>query len=224
MGKEISFQKFLAIALVIIVVAVMFLAIFLRPVQPKILYPNEIRDYQGENLSSISDLVDNSIKGTQYINGSTYHLEVTGLVNQTVDYTYDQILGMFQSYEKVVTLHCVDGWSVNILWQGFLVSDLLKQAGADPNATTVIFYAADGYTTSLPLDYLSSNNILIAYKMNGITLPPQRGFPFQLVAESQYGCKWIKWITKIEVTDNSNYTGYWESHGYPNNATIPSLP
>ncbi len=223
MGKE-SFYKSLAVALVIVVVAVMFVAIFIRPPTPKILYSEEIRDYQGENLSSISGMVDNSIKGPQNINVSTYRLEVMGLVNQTTYFTYDQVLGMFQSYQKVVTLHCVDGWSVNILWQGFLVSDLLKAAGADPAATTVIFYAADGYSTALPIDYLTSNNILIAYKMNGITLPPERGFPLQLVAESQYGYKWIKWITKIEVSGDSSYLGYWESHGYANNATIPKPP
>jgi len=50
--------------------------------------------------------------------------------------------------------------------------------------------------------------------MNNVTIPPERGFPFELVAESQYGYKWIKWITKIEVSDNANYLGYWESRGY----------
>ena len=84
----------------------------------------------------------------------------------------------------------------------------------------VIFYASDGYSTELPLNYITSNNIIIAYKMNGLTIPPERGFPFELVAESQYGYKWIKWITGIELTDNPDYLGYWESHGYPNNATL----
>lgn len=189
-------------------------------VQPKTLYPQEIRNYQGQDLSSISDFSENSILGPQYVNASTYRLQITGLVNRTVEYTYDEVLSRFQKYQKVVTLNCVDGWSVKILWEGFLVNDLLKDAGVSPNAVAAIFYAYDGYTTSLPLDYISNNNIIIAYKMNGVTLPPERGFPFQLVAESQYGYKWIKWITKIELTDNPDYLGYWESRGYPNNATL----
>jgi DMSO/TMAO reductase YedYZ molybdopterin-dependent catalytic subunit len=57
--------------------------------------------------------------------------------------------------------------------------------------------------------------------MNSITIPPEKGFPFQLAAESQAGYKWIKWITEIEVSDNEDYRGYWESRGYPNNATLP---
>jgi len=85
----------------------------------------------------------------------------------------------------------------------------------------VIFRAYDGYSTSLPLDYIIDNNILMAYKMNNVTLPPERGYPFQLVAESKWGYKWIKWITKIELTDNENYLGFWERRGYPNTADIP---
>jgi DMSO/TMAO reductase YedYZ molybdopterin-dependent catalytic subunit len=57
--------------------------------------------------------------------------------------------------------------------------------------------------------------------MNGVVIPPERGFPFQLVAESKYGYKWIKWITTIELSDNADYLGYWESRGYSNGATVP---
>ncbi|MEK6537311.1 MAG: molybdopterin-dependent oxidoreductase, partial [Actinomycetota bacterium] len=54
----------------------------------------------------------------------------------------------------------------------------------------------------------------LAWKMNGITIPPERGFPFHLVAEDKWGYKWIKWITKIELTNDPNFRGYWESRGY----------
>ncbi|MCW4003078.1 MAG: molybdopterin-dependent oxidoreductase [Candidatus Bathyarchaeota archaeon] len=212
---QIIFVFFIAM-----LIGIMSLASFLQNFQPKVLYPEEIREYQGENLSSISGFRENSIKGPQNVSKTTYRLTITGLVNKTVEYTYSEVLGKFQRYQKVVTLHCVEGWSVKILWEGFLVKDLLQDAGVDPDAVAVIFHAYDGYTTALPLDYITNKNIIIAYKMNGITLPPERGFPFQLVAESQYGYKWIKWITQIELTDNSDYLGYWESRGYPNNATL----
>ena len=39
---------------------------------PRMMYPQEIREYQGENLSSISDFRENSIKGPQYVNESAY--------------------------------------------------------------------------------------------------------------------------------------------------------
>jgi DMSO/TMAO reductase YedYZ molybdopterin-dependent catalytic subunit len=188
---------------------------------PSPLPPQEIREYEGQDLSSIDDFIENSIKGPQHVNASTYCLTITGLVNKTVEYTYDEAISKFQKYKKVVTLHCVAGWSVTILWEGFLVNDLLQEAGIDPRTQVVIFRAYDGYSTSLPLDYIVSNDILLAYKMNDVVLPPERGYPFELVAESKYGYKWIKWITEIELSDNVNYRGYWESRGYPNNADVP---
>ncbi len=53
--------------------------------------------------------------------------------------------------------------------------------------------------------------------MNGLTLPEARGFPFQVVAEDKWGYKWAKWVTSIELSDNPNFKGYWESRGYNNN-------
>ena len=121
---------------------------------------------------------------------------------------------------KVVTLSCVEGWDVTILWEGVLIKDLLMDTGYNDKVRVVIFRAYEGYSTSLPLDYLIENNIMIAYKMNNVTLPAERGFPFQLVAESKWGYKWIKWITEIEVSDDVNFKGYWESGGYSNNGDL----
>ena len=203
-----------------LVALILFVAVAYWQAQPRNLYPQEIRNYQGENLSSIGDFKENSIKGPQQINATTYRLTITGLVNQTKEYTYNDVLDSFQKYKKVVTLYCVEGWSVKILWEGFLVKDLLQEAGINPNASVVIFRAYDGYSTALPLEYLLNNDILISYKMNDVVLPPERGFPFQLVAESNYGYKWIKWITQIELSNDANYKGYWESRGYPIGAHI----
>jgi DMSO/TMAO reductase YedYZ molybdopterin-dependent catalytic subunit len=180
----------------------------------------EVREYQGEKLSSITALRENSIKGPQNIDKEKYRLSVTGLVANSKDYTYEQVINDYQNYKKVVMLNCVEGWSVNILWEGVLLKDLLAEANPSPNAKVVIFHAYDGYTTSLPLEYVVGKNLLLAYKMNDVVLPPERGFPFHLVAESKWGYKWIKWVTKIELSDNINYKGYWEERGYSNNGDL----
>jgi DMSO/TMAO reductase YedYZ molybdopterin-dependent catalytic subunit len=180
----------------------------------------EVREYQGENLSSINDFRENSIKGPQHVDVETYNLEITGLVDNPTSYTYDEIIDDNDNYKKVVRLNCVEGWAVNLLWEGVLVRDVLEEANPMPEANTIIFHAYDGYTTSFPLEYVENNDILMAYKMNEVTLPPERGFPFQLVAESKWGYKWVKWITKIELSDDPEYRGYWESRGYSNNADL----
>jgi DMSO/TMAO reductase YedYZ molybdopterin-dependent catalytic subunit len=186
---------------------------------PKALLPSEIQEYQGEDLSKINDFRENSIKGPQFIDIATYTLNVTGLVDDPLVYTYDDVLN-HQKYEKVVTLHCVEGWSVKILWEGILLEDLFNEVGVQPNASVVILYAVDGYSTSFPIEYITDNHILLAYKMNGLEIPAERGFPFMLVSESQYGYKWIKWITGIELSNDVDYRGYWESRGYPNDASL----
>jgi DMSO/TMAO reductase YedYZ molybdopterin-dependent catalytic subunit len=180
----------------------------------------EIREYEGEKLSSINDFQENSIKGPQRVDAESYRLKITGLVENPKTYTYNEVIKSHQDYGKVVTLNCVEGWSVTILWKGLLVKDLLAEAKPLPNARVVIFHAYDGYTTSLPLDYIIDNDIMIAYKMNGVALPPERGFPFQLVAESKWGYKWIKWVTEIELSDDVSYKGYWEKRGYSNDANL----
>jgi len=173
----------------------------------------EIREYQGEKLSSISDFRENSIKGSQYINIEDYVLNIDGLVEKKLTLTYDEVLN-YDQYSKFVTLHCVEGWSAKILWEGVLLKDLLNEARIKPESNTVIFYAYDGYSSSLPLEYVMDNDIILAYKMNGVTIPSERGFPFQVVAENKWGYKWVKWVTKIELSSDSNYKGYWEKSGY----------
>jgi len=180
----------------------------------------EIRYYNGKKLSMIKDFRENSIKGPQFIDKEKYRLEITGLVINPKIYTYEEVLNNHKSYKKLIELNCVEGWSVNILWEGVLVKDLLAEAQVLPRAKVVIFHSYEGYSTSFPLDYILNNEIIMAYKMNNVTLPAERGFPFQLVTQGKWGYKWIKWITKIELSEDTNYRGYWEQKGYSNDGNL----
>jgi DMSO/TMAO reductase YedYZ molybdopterin-dependent catalytic subunit len=179
----------------------------------------ELREYEGIKLSSIDDFRENSIEGPQKIDKDKYTLRITGLVDSARTYSYHEIVSR-PSLKKVVTLNCVEGWSVTLLWEGVLVKDLINEAGVESTANTVIFFAEDGYSTSFPLNYIMENDIIMAYRMNGVTIPPERGFPFELVAENKWGYKWIKWITQIELSDNDKYRGFWESRGYSNDGDL----
>ncbi|CZR05141.1 Oxidoreductase molybdopterin binding domain-containing protein [Trichococcus flocculiformis] len=179
----------------------------------------EVTEYEGKDLSSLTDFRENSIKGPQYINTDVYTLTIDGLVEQPISLTYDEVLDN-QKYTKVVTLHCVEGWSVDILWEGILLADLFEAVDIQESADTVIFHSEDGYSTALPLQTIMDRQLMIAYKMNGVVLPPERGFPFQLVAEDKLGYKWIKWITRIELSDDADYQGYWEQRGFDNKADV----
>jgi DMSO/TMAO reductase YedYZ molybdopterin-dependent catalytic subunit len=180
----------------------------------------EIREYQGVPLSSYRDFRENSIHGPQRINLTEYRLTVDGLVATPREYTYEEVLTEFPSYRKVITLYCVEGWEVTILLEGVMIEDLLQESGVLLGANTAIFHAYDGYTSSLPLDTLQARDILLAHRMNNLTLPPERGFPFQVAAEDRWGYKWVKWVTRIEVSSDDQYQGYWERRGYSNNGSL----
>jgi DMSO/TMAO reductase YedYZ molybdopterin-dependent catalytic subunit len=204
-----------------------FIAATPQPTPVPSILPGEVTSYQGIELTPVNGYInyliahpDVAIAGVQNLDPSKYRLAITGMVNKPTNYAYDQVVKGFNSTLQVATLPCVEGWSVTLLWQGVLLTEILNQTGASPDANTIIFLASDGYSTSLPLDYVKQNHIMIAYKMNNLTLTPQTGWPFFLVAQNQYGYKWIEWITEINVSDDTNYLGYWESRGYPNDATL----
>lgn len=173
----------------------------------------EVRQFQGQKLGSIDDFRENSIKGPQYVDRKTYRLRIDGLAASPKTLTYGQVLAR-PAEEKVVQIDCVEGWSVKVLWRGVQLGKLIDEATPKPNANTVIFHAVDGYTTSLPLDYIRARSILLAYRMNDVEIPSERGFPFMVVAEDKWGYKWCKWVRRIELSNDPLYRGFWESRGY----------
>ncbi|MDG6244074.1 MAG: molybdopterin-dependent oxidoreductase [Methanolobus sp.] len=178
----------------------------------------EASEFEGQMLTPISKQRNNAIEGIQYIDRDSYELHIYGLVERPVNLSYDRLLA-YPSVIRFVRLDCVEGWGFDAKWTGVSLNTLLNETGVHSTATTVIFYSADGYSTGLDLDYLVENDIMLAYRINDVTLPADRGFPLQLVAEGKYGYKWAKWITSIEITDES-YKGYWENVGYSNNADV----
>ena len=180
----------------------------------------EIKEYQGVKLDPSVGPRDNSIKGIQKVDIESYTLNVSGLVKQEVSMSYDDVLAL-ASYEKLITLHCVEGWDATVLWKGVLLKDIIDPAEVEKTANTVIFHCVDGYTTSMPLDFIMENNIMLAYSSNNITLPPSLGYPFIVVAEDKLGYKWARWVNEIELSDDEDYKGYWENRGYDNEADVP---
>lgn len=180
----------------------------------------EVLDYQGTNLDPAIGPRDNSISGIQKVDIESYKLGVGGLVNSPVQMTYDEVLEL-TAYERLITLHCVEGWDATILWKGVLIKELIAKAGgAKPEAKTVIFHAVDGYTTSLSLFNIENWDIIMAYQANGLPLPSELGFPFIVVAENKFGYKWARWVDAIELSEDESYRGYWEQRGYSNNGSI----
>jgi hypothetical protein len=121
MKKAIAGRNILFVALSMVLVALIAVGVNTGCCQTEGLAPVEVREYEGVDLSSINAFRENSIKGPQEIDVESYSLSITGLVTNSTSYTYDEVLNRYQHYKKVVTLDCVEGWSVTILWEGLLV-------------------------------------------------------------------------------------------------------
>jgi len=180
----------------------------------------EVREYKGQKLDPFDRAYDNSIKGPQEVDPGTFRLKVEGLVDKPLALSYEEVLALPRQ-EKVIVLHCVEGWSEKLLFEGVRLKDLLDLARPKPGAVKVIFWAADGYSSALPLSYLLERGIILAARINGLKLDSRRGFPFQLVAEDKLGYKWVKWVVRLELTDK-DYQGFWEQRGYSNEAPVPA--
>jgi DMSO/TMAO reductase YedYZ molybdopterin-dependent catalytic subunit len=181
----------------------------------------EATEFMGTKLTPISQQRNNALAGTQVINNETYRLVVDGLVDSALNLSYADLLA-YPQVSKLVDLVCVEGWRFTAKWTGPTLNSIFADAGVKPEAKIAIFYTADdsvGYT-SLELSYIQENNIIIALKDNDITLPPDRGFPFQVVAEGKWGYKWAKWVTRIELSADTSFRGFWENLGYSNDANI----
>jgi DMSO/TMAO reductase YedYZ molybdopterin-dependent catalytic subunit len=111
-------------------------------------------------------------------------------------------------------------------WTGVPLSILLDRAGVKTSACEVILEGADHgtledakspsgilrFARSIPLAKARSD-VLLAYKMNGVDLPPQHGFPLRAIVPGWYAMASIKWLQRIIVT-NEPFTGYYQTMDY----------
>lgn len=149
-----------------------------------------------------------------------YVLRLEGMVEKPVELSYGDLLALPQR-EQVSDFHCVEGWSVKDLrWGGFGFNELLKKAQAKPEASHAVFHSLgktnwkpgglDHYVESFPLSELldPKRQIIMALRLDGKPLSPERGAPLRVAAPLEQGYKSIKFVTRIELT-NQERPGWW---------------
>jgi hypothetical protein len=129
---------------------------------------------------------------------NTFGLDVSGLVHTPLSLSYAQIQSL-PSVTVSVEIVCpgtLDEWDN---WTGVPLSTLLNSAGLSPEAGEVILRGIDGYFVQLPLATVMDRGVILAYRMNGLSLSPDRGYPLRLVVGGSEGSDWLRWVTAIEV-------------------------
>ncbi len=160
------------------------------------------------------------------VDANEWRLELTGLVDNPMSLTYDDLKSALP-VEEYVTLECIGnvvGGDLigNARWKGVRLSALLEEARLVPDVVDVTFEAADGFTNAVSRGRAMSGDVLVVYEMNGQPLPPEHGFPARIVVPGFYGYKSVKWLTKIEPVDH-DFMGYWEVRGRTDNPIIKTM-
>src|ERR1044071_697908 len=160
------------------------------------------------------------------VDSERWKLEITGLVENPLTFTYDEIKSLPQ-VEQYATLACISnevGGNLigNALWRGVRLKDLLRQAGLNPGVVDIVLRASDDYTDSIPLERAMQDGTLLVYEMNGEPLTPTHGFPVRLLVPGIYGMKNVKWITRIEAIDR-DLKGYWQRRGWDDRAEYKTM-
>jgi DMSO/TMAO reductase YedYZ molybdopterin-dependent catalytic subunit len=155
------------------------------------------------------------------VSSGTWTLPVTGLVSNPVTLDLAQLTAM-QSQDQYNTLECVSNEVGGDListakWTGVKLKDILSRAGLKPEATYVVFKAADGYDVGIPVAKAIEDGTILAYQMNGDPLPTDHGYPARMIVPGYYGMMNCKWVTSIEVVAET-HQGYWQVRGWANEA------
>ena len=152
-----------------------------------------------------------------HIHLDQWRLRTWGLVELEQELNWQQFTSLPWT-AVTADFHCVAQWSrLNNLWEGVLFRDLARLVKPKPQAAFVMVHCYGEYTTSLPLDVLMAEDVLLAHKHEGKELSPQHGWPLRLVVPSRYGWKSAKWVNVLEFMGKDRL-GFWETQGYNNNA------
>jgi len=151
------------------------------------------------------------------VNVDLWHLEVNGLVQNPTTYRF-QDLKAFNQVEQETTLMCISngldaGLISNAVWKGITLRDLIDPAGPMADARRVRLFGVDNYTDTIPLEKALDPTTLLAWEMNGRSLPDRHGYPLRAIVPGYFGEKHVKWLTRIELTGD-NVKGFYETQGW----------
>jgi DMSO/TMAO reductase YedYZ molybdopterin-dependent catalytic subunit len=175
------------------------------------------------------------------IDKAEWRLRIEGEVEKPFEIGYDALLKM-ESRTIPATLECAGNnrdflepkvkgvqWALgavgNAEWTGVPLSMLLDLVGVKSTAREIILEGADrgkledpksprgeiAFARSIPME--KAGDVLLAYQMNGVDLPPENGFPVRAIVPGWYAVASIKWLTRVIVTEKP-FNGYYQTLDY----------
>ncbi|MEJ7770704.1 MAG: molybdopterin-dependent oxidoreductase [Geodermatophilaceae bacterium] len=159
--------------------------------------------------------VDTAITVPQ-VSPSEWSLRIFGMVDQEVEYTFEDLMNRDDLIERDITLSCVsnqvgDTLASTARWIGVPLKNLLDEAGIKSGADQLVSRSVDGMTIGTAMDAATNTeDAMIAIGMNGEPLVVDHGFPARMLIPGQYGyVSACKWILEIEATTFDAFDAYW---------------
>lgn len=159
------------------------------------------------------------------IEAEGYILPITGMVDNPLMLTVEDLQTGFTNFDQFVTLSCISGRIGTEListtqWTGFSAQELLDRLGVQDGAEWLVIRSEDGFYESVALEWIREDErIMFCHSWDGNPLPTGHGFPLRIWIPDRFGMKQPKWITSIEVTDEYQL-GYWVERNWSEDAFV----
>jgi DMSO/TMAO reductase YedYZ molybdopterin-dependent catalytic subunit len=180
--------------------------------------------------------------GVPEIELQSWKLDVAGLVRSPQSFGYDD-LQRFTPITIRAAHQCAGnpfdpakpGRTIaNVVWRGVLLREILQQADVMASCRYLwaygldygTFYSApyqEHYVKDLPMEYVMSENVIVATHLNGEPLSLKHGFPARVVAPGFYGTNSVKWLCRLQAADR-RANGYFTKELYNDPAVDGSGP
>jgi DMSO/TMAO reductase YedYZ molybdopterin-dependent catalytic subunit len=146
-----------------------------------------------------------------------WQLTIDGAVENPVKLSWTDFMALPQT-KDTSDFHCVTTWSkLNMHWKGVSLLDLAALVHPNENATHLMCYGYDSYTTNISLEEALKPDVLLVHTFDGQPLAKEHGGPCRMITPQLYAWKGSKWIHRIEFL-TENRLGFWEERGYSNTA------
>ena len=148
---------------------------------------------------------------------ANWNLRIHGEVERPIVLSYEDLLNLDQVH-IICDVHCVTGWTLlDSSWTGVRLETIMDRVKPSRSGGFIIFEAAEGYTSNVPISDARKENVLLAHSFFGEKLQRAHGAPVRVVIPDRYFYKSAKWIEAVKVTSRDE-PGFWESKGYSNSA------
>ncbi len=146
---------------------------------------------------------------------SNWTLQLRGEVQAPQTLTFGQLLALEQ-VDETCDIHCVTSWSrLDTRWRGVRFRTLEALARPNPSVRFVVMECEQGFTTSLPIEALRDDDVLVAHTVDEQALPAEHGGPVRMLVPKRYFYKSAKWLRGLKFVTNDE-PGFWEVRGYSN--------